>query len=50
MVVTTASIRTILNAHFGMGQTGGGSRIWWRVLYGSDEKLDDTHVMVILSR
>jgi hypothetical protein len=28
--------RVVLNAYFGMGQTGGGLRVWWRALYGSD--------------
>src|SRR5882724_418762 len=33
--------RVVLNAYFGMGQTGGGLRIWWRALYGSDADLAD---------
>jgi len=37
--------RVILNAYFTMGQSGGGLRTWWRALYGSDENLDDTHLM-----
>jgi len=37
--------RVVLNAYFGMGQTGGGLRVWWRALYGSDENLNDTHLM-----
>ena len=31
--------RVILKAYFGMGQTGGGLRVWWRALHGSDEQL-----------
>src|SRR5579862_9597358 len=36
--------RIVLNAYFGMGQTGGGLRVWWRELYGSDADLDDNHL------
>ena len=42
--------RIILNAYFGMGQTGGGFRTWWRSLYGSDAKLNDTHLMRMAGR
>ena len=42
--------RVILNAYFSMGQTGGGFRTWWRALYGSDDKLDDTHLMRMAGR
>lgn len=42
--------RVVLNAYFGMGQTGGGLRVWWRALYGSDENLDDTHLMRLAGR
>jgi hypothetical protein len=42
--------RVILNAYFSMGQTGGGFRTWWRALYGSDAKLDDTHLMRMAGR
>ena len=27
--------RIVWNAYFGMGQTPGGFRVWWRELYGS---------------
>jgi hypothetical protein len=37
--------RVVLNAYFGMGQTGGGLRVWWRALHGSDDNLDDNHLM-----
>ncbi len=33
-----------------MGQSGGGLRTWWRVLYGSDDKLDDNHLMRMAGR
>jgi len=42
--------RVVLNAYFGMGQSGGGLRIWWRALYGSDADLDDNHLMRMAGR
>src|SRR6266568_1636631 len=42
--------RIVLNAYFGMGQTGGGFRTWWRSLYGSDKNLDDNHLMRMAGR
>jgi hypothetical protein len=42
--------RVVLNAYFGMGQTGGGLRVWWRALYGSDDNLDDNHLMRLAGR
>jgi len=42
--------RVVLNSYFGMGQTGGGLRVWWRALYGSDENLNDTHLMRLAGR
>jgi hypothetical protein len=42
--------RVVLNAYFGMGQTGGGLRVWWRALYGSDDNLDDNHLMRLAVR
>jgi hypothetical protein len=42
--------RVVLNAYFGMGQTGGGLRVWWRELYGSDADLDDNHLMRMAGR
>jgi hypothetical protein len=42
--------RIILNAYFSMGQSGGGLRAWWRTLYGSDDNLDDTHLMRMAGR
>ena len=42
--------RVILNAYFGRGQFGGGFRIWWRALHGSDENLDDNHLMRMAGR
>src|SRR5207245_4976556 len=43
-------VRIILNADFPMGIDGGGIRCWWRALYGSDEGLDNTHLMRIAGR
>jgi hypothetical protein len=42
--------RVVLNAHFSMGQSGGGFRMWWRGLYGSDQSLDDNHLMRMAGR
>ena len=42
--------RVVLNAYFGMGQTGGGLRVWWRGLHGSDADLDDNHLMRMAGR
>ena len=42
--------RVVLNAYFSMGQSGGGFRVWWRELYGSDENLDDNHLMRMAGR
>jgi len=33
-----------------MGQTGGGLRTWWRALYGSDDNLDNHHLMRMAGR
>jgi len=42
--------RIVLNAYFRMGVTGGGFRTWWRELYGSDDNLDDNHLMRMAGR
>jgi hypothetical protein len=42
--------RVVLNAYFGRGQFGGGLRLWWRALCGSDENLDDAHLMRMAGR
>ena len=36
--------RVVLNAYFSLGPSGGGFRMWWRELYGSDENLDNNHL------
>ena len=42
--------RVVLNAYFGMGQTGGGFRVWWRELSGSEDDLDDNHLIRMAGR
>ena len=42
--------RVVWNAYFGMGQTPGGFRVWWRELYGSEENLDDNHLLRMAGR
>ncbi len=36
--------RIVLNAYFPLGHSGGGLRSWWRLLRGSDDDLDDSHL------
>ena len=42
--------RIVLNAYFRMGHDRGGFRLWWRALTGSDETLDNTHLMRMAGR
>jgi hypothetical protein len=43
--------RIVLNAYFSLGHNPGGFRCWWRRLHdGSDEQLDDTHLMRFAGR
>ncbi len=42
--------RIVLNAFFRMGHGPGGFRVWWRALTGSEETLDNTHVMRMAGR
>ena len=43
--------RVVLNAYFSPGHNPGGFRYWWRLLHdGSDEKLDDAHLMRMAGR
>lgn len=42
--------RLVLNAYFGMGQSPGGFRTWWRRLEGGDETLDNAHLMRLSGR
>ena len=42
--------RIVLNAYFRMGHDPGGFRLWWRARSGSDETLDNTHLMRMAGR
>src|ERR1700736_1439721 len=42
--------RIVLNAYFRMGHGAGGFRVWWRTLTGSDDTLDNTHLMRMAGR
>lgn len=42
--------RIVLNAYFQFGQTPAGFRLWWRSLRGSDEELDNAHLMRMAGR
>jgi hypothetical protein len=41
----------VLNAYYPLGHSPGGFRCWWRRLHGgSDDQLDDTHLMRMAGR
>src|SRR5665811_509473 len=43
--------RIVLKAYYPLGYQPGGLRTWWRRLHhGSDEQLDDTHLMRMAGR
>lgn len=42
--------RIVLNGYFRMAHTPGGFRHWWRRLHGTDENLDNTHLMRMAGR
>src|SRR5881628_3960267 len=42
--------RIVLNAYFRMGHSPGGFRVWWRALTGSDETLQNSHLMRLAGR
>jgi len=42
--------RIVLNAYFRMGHAPGGFRVWWRALTGSDDTLQNTHLMRMAGR
>ena len=42
--------RIVLNACFQFGQRPAGFRTWWRQMEGSDEKLDNAHLMRMAGR
>ena len=37
--------RVVVKGYHGSGHHGGGFRNWWRCLYGTDENLDNAHLM-----
>ena len=42
--------RIVLNAFFRMGHAPGGFRVWWQALTGSEETLDNAHLMGLAGR
>ena len=42
--------RIVLNAYFRPGHNGGGFRVWWQRLTGSDATLDNAHLMRMAGR
>ena len=42
--------RIILNAYFAFGCSPGGFRLWWRNLTGSDDTLDNAHLIRMAGR
>jgi len=42
--------RLVLNAYFPVGHSPAGFRSWWRKLYGSDDTLDNAHLMRLAGR
>lgn len=42
--------RIVLNAYLRLGHDAGGFRVWWRRLTGSEDTLDNTHLMRMAGR
>ena len=42
--------RIVVNAYFRMGHDAGGFRVWWRKLTGSEDTLDNAHLMRMAGR
>ena len=42
--------RIVLNAYFRPGHSGGGFRVWWQRLTGSEATLDNAHLMRMAGR
>ena len=42
--------RVVLNGYFKLGQPPSGFRTWWRCLHGSDDDLDNAHLMRMAGR
>lgn len=42
--------RIVIRAFFPVGHSASGLRYWWRKMYGSDDELDDNHLMRMAGR
>jgi hypothetical protein len=42
--------RIVLNAYFDRGQSPGGFRTWWQTRYGTEDNLDNAHLMRMAGR
>jgi hypothetical protein len=42
--------RIVLNARYSYGMWAGGFRTWWRRLFGTDDNLDNAHLMRLAGR
>ncbi len=42
--------RIVLNAYYSLGNSAGGFRTWWYSVHGTEENLDDTHLMRMAGR
>jgi DNA-binding transcriptional ArsR family regulator len=42
--------RLVINAYYPLGHSPAGFRTWWRALTGSDDTLDNTHLMRMAGR
>jgi hypothetical protein len=42
--------RIVVNAYFRMGHDAGGFRVWWRKLTGSEDTLDNAHLIRMAGR
>ncbi len=42
--------RIVLNAYYPLGMSPGGFRTWWRALHGTDDDLDNAHLMRMAGR
>src|SRR5258708_30942555 len=42
--------RIVVNGYFSRGHTGGGFRTWWRELMGTDDTLDQAHLLRLAGR
>ncbi|HEY1216365.1 MAG TPA: hypothetical protein VGE93_22305 [Bryobacteraceae bacterium] len=42
--------RIVLNAYFRFAQNPAGFRVWWRQLHGTEDHLDNAHLMRLAGR